>query len=140
MTQLIWYVNESFVEADQATLAVNDLGIVRGYGVFDALRTYDDVPFKLREHLERLQKSASDINLILPWSVEKLEEIVHATFDRNELANANLRIVVTGGVADDMITPQPTPSLAVMVTPIPPAPPELELYWRSDGNPRGQKG
>jgi len=64
MTQLIWYVNGDFVEADQASLAVNDLGIVRGYGVFDALRTYDDVPFKLQEHLERLQKSASDIDII----------------------------------------------------------------------------
>jgi len=125
MSKLIWYVNGNFVEADEATLSVNDLGIVRGYGVFDALRTYDDVPFKLREHLERLQTSASDIDLELPWSLERLEEIVHTTFDRNEIANASLRIIVTGGVADDLITPQSAPSLVVMVMPFKAKSPEL---------------
>ena len=125
MSKLIWYVNGNFVEADEATLPVNDLGIVRGYGVFDALRTYDDVPFKLREHLERLQTSAHDIDLELPWSLGELEEIVCATFDRNEIANASLRIIVTGGVAQDLITPPDAPSLAVMVMPFKARPPEL---------------
>ena len=68
-TDFVYYVNGEFVPAATASLALNDLGIVRGYGVFDVLRTYGPVPFALRQHLERLQRSAAALELPLPWSL-----------------------------------------------------------------------
>lgn len=118
MAQPIYYVNGSFVPADQATLPVNDLSIVRGYGVFDYTRSYHGKPFKLHEHLLRLERSAKAIALALPWSTQELTEIVQATFDRNGFADAGIRIVVTGGPSDDFMTPSQQPSLLVMITPI----------------------
>lgn len=118
MAQSIYYVNGSFVPADQATLPVNDLSIVRGYGVFDYTRSYHGKPFKLYEHLLRLERSAKAINLAMPWSTQELEAIVKETFDRNGYPDAGIRIVVTGGPADDFMTPHHQPSLVVMITPI----------------------
>lgn len=118
MAQSIYYVNGSFVPADQATLPVNDLSIVRGYGVFDYTRSYHGKPFKLHEHILRLERSAKAINLAMPWSTQELAAIVQATFERNGYPDAGIRIVVTGGPSDDFMTPHHQPSLVVMITPI----------------------
>jgi len=118
MTQPIYYVNGDYLAADRACLRINDLGIVRGYGVFDFLRTYNGVPFRLREHVQRLQKSAELIGLSLPWSTQEIEAIAQDTLRRNNLPEANIRIVVTGGSSLDFITPVGQPSLMVMVTPV----------------------
>ncbi|MBD2129619.1 aminotransferase class IV [Microcoleus sp. ZQ-A2] len=118
MTQPICYLNGKYVPFDQACLPLNDLGIVRGYGVFDFLRTYNGVPFKLTEHVQRLQNSAKLIGLSLPWSTAEIEEITQNTLTHNHLPEANIRIVVTGGASADFITPLGQPSLMVIVTPV----------------------
>jgi branched-chain amino acid aminotransferase len=120
----IYYVNGDYVEATEAALPLNDLGLVRGYGVFDLLRTYDGVPFKLSEHVARLQRSAHAIDLALSWSAAEIEAIARETLRRNQLPNATIRIIVTGGVSTNFMTPQGKPSLIVMVEPVTPNPPE----------------
>ncbi len=117
MSELICYVNGQFLPTAEASLPVRDLAILRGYGVFDFLRTYHGQPFKLREHLLRLEQSARTIYLDLPCSLDELEVIVNETLQRNHLPEANIRIVVTGGVAADGITPAATSTLIVIVTP-----------------------
>ena len=120
MGGLIYYVNGRFVADNEASLPLGDLGIVRGYGVFDLLRTYQRVPFRLREHIHRLENSARLIGIELPWSTDELEAIVLSTHKRNAVENATIRIVVTGGSSDNFMTPQQKPSLAVMVNPLVP--------------------
>ncbi len=117
-----YYVDGRFVPADQATLPLGDLAIVRGYGIFDFLRTYRRVPFKLHEHVLRLFSSAEQIGLAMPWSVGEVEKIVHETNDRNGFDAAAIRIVVTGGPSPDLMMPGQRPSLAVMIEPISPPP------------------
>jgi len=129
MSELTYYVNGDFVPAKQAALPLNDLGIVRGYGIFDLLRTYGKTPFRLRDHIKRLESSAKQIELELPWSTEELEEIVLKSYKRNEIADASIRIVVTGGPSDNFLMPQGEPSLVVMVHPITPYP----AHYYTDG-------
>ncbi len=125
-TDFVYYVNGEFVPAATAAFALNDLGIVRGYGVFDVLRTYGPVPFALRQHLERLQRSAAALELPLPWSLAQLEEIVHATLARNgHPHDVSVRLVLTGGVSSNFLMPEDNPSLAVILAPVRPYPPEI---------------
>lgn len=118
MTGLISYINGTYLPAAAACLPLNDLGLLRGYGVFDYLRTYNGVPFRLREHLGRLQTSARLIGLDLPWSTDELEGIVYEILRRNELPEAGIRLVVTGGPSADSIMPSGEPTLIVTVAPI----------------------
>ena len=119
MPHSIFYVNGEFVPAEHASLPLNDLGIVRGYGVFDLWRTYDGVPFHQAEHLERFASSAAQIDLTLPWSAAELDGLINETVARNGLNNAAIRLIATGGVSSDYMTPQGNPSLVIMVTPVP---------------------
>ena len=126
MSDFVYYVNGEFQTAHAAGLALADLGIVRGYGVFDVLRTYGPTPFALRQHLERLAQSAARIELPLPWSQAQLAEVVHATLARNgQPHDVTVRLIVTGGVSSNFLMPEDKPSLAVILAPVRPYPPEL---------------
>lgn len=125
----IYYVNGTFVSADQAVIPVNDLAVIRGYGVFDLLRTYQGHPFFLKAHVERLLHSAQRIDLKVPWDAAELIDIVMQTLERNQHPEANVRIIVTGGSSPDFITPQGQPRLLVLVTPVPPLP----ETWHTQG-------
>ena len=111
----IYSIDGQFVEDHQATIPVDDLSVLRGFGIFDFLRTYNGIPFHLEDHLLRLQRSARLIGLQLPHSLSALAEIVRETLARNNHAESNIRIVVTGGISSDSITPDNSPRLLVMI-------------------------
>lgn len=118
MGQSIFYVNGELLPADRASLPLNDLGIVRGYGVFDYWRTYNRIHFHMEDHLRRLQHSAEQIDLPLPCELADLAARVDMTHAANDYENAGVRVVVTGGPSSDFMTPQGQSSLVIMVTPL----------------------
>lgn len=124
-----YYINGEFVPAEHACLPINDLAILRGFAVFELLRTYGGKPFFLEAHLERLENSARQIGLHLSWSLPQMADIVTRTLARNAFAEANVRIVVTGGPSADFTTPENKPRLLVLVSPLP----ELPAHWYRDG-------
>jgi branched-chain amino acid aminotransferase len=114
----IYYIDGSFVEAEKAVLPVSDLALLRGYGIFDYLRTYGGRPFHLDAHIRRLINSAQLIGLSCPWSSGELSRIVTETLERNSFEESTIRLVVTGGDSGDSITPGERPRLLVMVQPM----------------------
>ena len=125
----VFYINGEYVNAAEASIPATDLAILRGYGVFDFLRTYAGVPFHLGAHLQRLKRSAALIDLACPWDIEELGEIVLDAVKRNGYPESNIRIVVTGGEGERGFLPRAEPRLLVMVTPweAPPA------WWYEGG-------
>jgi len=125
----IFYVDGAFVDSDKAVLSVNDMAILRGYGIFDFMRTYNQKPFHLKEHITRLVNSGSHVGLTLPCSEEELFDIVMETLARNNYPESNVRIVFTGGISPDSVTPQGNGKLMVMVTPKH----DLPEWWYTEG-------
>ena len=111
----VFFIDGGFVNSADAKISATDLAILRGYGVFDALRTYSGIPFQLRAHLMRLQRSAALIELNLPWDIEVLADIVLATVERNGFPESSIRIVVTGGEGEFSFLPRGDSRLLVMV-------------------------
>ena len=122
MADFVYCVNGHFTPAGQAGVPVGDLGLVRGYGVFDVLRTYGRVPFALDRHLARLQRSAEQIDLPLPVPIAQMEQLVHECLARNESIEPNLdvsvRIIVTGGVSQSFMLPDGEPSFMILIAPV----------------------
>ncbi len=125
----IYYVNGEFVPAEEAVIPVDDLALLRGIGVFDLLRTYNGKPYFLDAHIDRLENSAHKIGLALPWSHAEIVDVVNATLAKNDIPEANIRIVVTGGSSTDFMTPSGPPRLLVLVSPLP----TLPKNWYTDG-------
>lgn len=125
----IYYIDGEFVPAEKAVIPVDDLAILRGIGVFDLLRTYDGEPFFLDAHIDRLERSAREIDLSLPWSHQEIADVVMQTLARNDIPEASIRIVVTGGSSRDFMTPSGHPRLLVLVSPVP----KLPAEWYAKG-------
>jgi branched-chain amino acid aminotransferase len=66
MSGLICFLNGRFIPLAEATIPVNDLGLQRGYGIFDFLRITDGVPLFLEDHLDRFYQSADKMRLSIP--------------------------------------------------------------------------
>lgn len=118
MKMPVFFINGKLVSQDKAVIPVTDLSILRGYGIFDFIRTYNGKPFKLREHLKRLLKSAKVIALEIPWSFAQLQKWVYQTLKANSFSEAQIRIVITGGLTKDSLTPLKAPTIIIMVSPL----------------------
>lgn len=118
----IYYVNGRFVKEADARISVNDLSVLRGYGVFDFLRTYNGIPFHLGEHLSRLQNSGRLIALDLPWPLKEIEALVLRGITESDHKEKNIRIVVTGGISENGLTPGNAPQLLLMISEAAPPP------------------
>lgn len=91
------------MDFNNAGLPLNDLGVLRSYGVFDFLRTYNKKPFLLREHLERFRQSARLLNLSLRYSDAYITRAISALISLNNFPETNARLVLTGGPTEDGI-------------------------------------
>jgi branched-chain amino acid aminotransferase len=118
------YLNGAFVPLAEACLPVTDLGIQRGYGVFETLRTVDGQVYRLDAHLRRLADSAAAIALPLPWERAELAALVRETTRRAGYAEAALKILVTGGTPQGLMGVA-RPSLIIQATPFSPYPETL---------------
>ena len=126
----IYYVDGQFVEEDKAVISVKDISVLRGFGVFDFLITYNKRPFRLKQHVERLQNSARLIGLDIKLSTDEICTITEETVKRNTHHDeSNIRLVYTGGIAADGVTPGGNGHLMVMVTPKH----QLPEWWYTDG-------
>lgn len=116
------YLNGDLVPAAEARISVFDHGFLYGDGLFETMRAYNGTVFKLAEHLHRLEKSARQMALKLPWSMEFLSLAIYAVLDKNELANAFIRLTVTRGEGPVGIDPLlcDRPGLVIMAREMPP--------------------
>jgi branched-chain amino acid aminotransferase len=114
----IFYVDGKFLPADEATIPVTDLSVLRGFGVFDFMRTYGGKPFHLEDHVKRLERSADLLSIPLPLSRKEVEDLILETLKRNSNEESNIRIVLTGGISADGFNPDGKPRLLVMITPL----------------------
>ncbi|MCW4044751.1 MAG: branched-chain-amino-acid transaminase [Candidatus Bathyarchaeota archaeon] len=113
--ELLIYIDGAFYPKSQAKISVYDHGLLYGDGVFEGIRAYDGVVFKLREHVERLYRSAHAIMLQIPMSKEEMVQAVLETLRKNNLYNAYIRLVVTRGVGDLGLDPRKCPKSSVII-------------------------
>ena len=100
------YINRKFYEKTDAKVSVFDHGLLYGDGVFEGIRSYNSLVFKLKEHIERLFESAKSIMLDIPLTREELIKAVVATLKKNDLKDAYIRLVVTRGEGDLGLDPR----------------------------------
>lgn len=100
------YIDGRLYEKAQAKVSVFDHGLLYGDGVFEGIRSYGRLVFKLKEHIDRLFESAHSIMLEIPLSKEKLIKAVIDTLKANRLNDAYIRLVVTRGEGDLGLEPR----------------------------------
>ncbi len=97
------YIDGKWVKSEDLKISTFDLAVLRGYGCFDLLRTYQKKPFKLDKHLKRLSRSAKFLNLKIPINQKEIKRIIYLGIKKNKFPETNIRIILTGGISDDSL-------------------------------------
>jgi D-alanine transaminase len=97
----IGFINGKFVPIDQKVLPIDERGHQFGDGVYEVVKVYQSKPFMLDEHLQRLEKSATAIQLKLNYTKQELKDIISEGIEISELseADAEVYLQVTRGIA-----------------------------------------
>jgi branched-chain amino acid aminotransferase len=114
------FLNGKIVGNKELLISINDLGFTRGYAVFDFLRTYKGVPFKLDEHIARLENSAKLIGLNTDWNSDYIKHLVLETLrQNNDHLEKTIKIILSGGVTNYGLKPSGKPTTVIEIAPLP---------------------
>lgn len=105
LANMYTYLNGKWVETDKASISILDIAVLRGFGIFDFLRTYGQKPHRLQDHIDRFYKSSRIMGLTPQYSKEEMEVIINEGIIKNGFENTNIKMIQTGGVSHDGFTP-----------------------------------
>ena len=119
----IVYLNGKYLPDDQALVSVLDRGFVFGDGVYEVIPVYWGQPFRLVQHLERLNHSLTAIRMHDPLSTPQWTELLTNLIRFNPCTgDQSVYVQITRGRAkrDHAIPKETKPTLFAMCNPITP--------------------
>lgn len=121
------YLNGHFLPIEQAFVPVLDRGFIFGDGVYEVIPVYSGHPFRLDDHLHRLQHSLDGIRLPNPYDDPEWMALIEALIAGNEGEDQYVYLQVTRGVAkrDHAFPADTAPTVFMMSNPLITAPREL---------------
>lgn len=125
------FLNGEYLPAEQAQVSVLDRGFLLGDGVYEVIPVYNGLPFRLKEHLQRLQRSLDGVRMANPYDEAGWGEIISNLVKQNGEGDQAVYLQVTRGVAPrDHVFPEGVePTAFVMTNPIKPLP----EWFKQDG-------
>jgi len=118
--ELLVYVDGKFYPKSEAKISVYDHGLLYGDGIFEGIRAYKGIVFKLKEHIDRIYEGAHSLMIKIPMTKSEMTEAVLETLRKNNLKDAYIRLVITRGVGDLGIDPRkcPKPTIFIVTEPM----------------------
>jgi branched-chain amino acid aminotransferase len=95
-TKFIFF-NGKIIPDTERCISSGDRGFLYGDGIFETLRTYNDEPFKLAEHLERMRCSAEELKISVEYTNAEISENITKLLEKNSIRNAYIRITFSRG-------------------------------------------
>ena len=93
------YLNGQFLPLEDAKVSVLDRGFIYGDGVYELVPVYGRKPYRLPQHLARLQRSLDGIRLANPHTDAEWEAIIAGLIGRMTFADQGVYLQVTRGAA-----------------------------------------
>jgi branched-chain amino acid aminotransferase len=132
-TPLLW-VNGQRADPRAPQLSALDRGFTLADGLFDTMRSYGGVPFRLDAHLARLTSGARTLGIPLPPNIRETVEMAAAAARETGCTDAAVRVTISrgpGGVPG--VAPPPDPSATVVIAAFPLVHQAPELYEHGIG-------
>lgn len=115
------FLNGQFMPIEEARIPVLDRGFIFGDGVYEVIPVYSRHPFRLAEHLQRLQHSLNGIRLTNPHTPSEWSDLINQVVAGNEGEDQYIYLHITRGVAkrDHAFPPKDvTPTVFILSNPL----------------------
>jgi len=109
------YFNGKIITLDKVKISPYDIGLLRGYGVFDAMCTQNGKPFLLDAHWARLVTFAKEMKMNLPINKKEFEGILQKLLKLNGFFKSTIRTVLTGGENEGVFPPKKRNTFLILV-------------------------
>jgi D-alanine transaminase len=110
------FLNGKFLPIEEARVPVLDRGFIFGDGVYELVPVYSRVPFRMEEHLQRLDHSLAETRIRNPYSRAEWRGIIEKLIARQPFEDQGVYLQVTRGVAQrDHAFPADTPPTVFMM-------------------------
>jgi len=122
------YLNGAFVPLEEAKIPVMDRGFLFGDGVYEVIPVYGGRPFRLAEHLDRLDYSLDGIRLANPLRREVWVGVLARLTEELPGADQTLYLQVTRGadpVRNHLFPADAAPTVFAMASKAKPRKPEI---------------
>jgi len=116
--ELQCFLNGKIVPLSEAKVSVYDVGLLRGFGIYEGLVTHNRKPFMFADHMARMQRTAKRMELEIPYSDADIESAILRLLETNVPSGKEglIRIIETGGQAIEGIAYDPaTPTFYILV-------------------------
>jgi len=100
-----YMINGRLTPAQDASINVTDLGLLRGYGIFDFFVCDQGIPVFFEDHVNRLRNSVQFLGMEVPYSDEAIYQQIVQLTKANGFEKAGLKIIFTGGYSEDGYNP-----------------------------------
>jgi D-alanine transaminase len=114
------FLNGKFMPIDEARVPVLDRGFIFGDGVYELVPVYSRVPFRMDEHLARLERSLAAVKIRNPYSRGEWRDIILQLVAKQPFEDQGIYFQVTRGVAkrDHAFPKDAAPTVFVMSNPL----------------------
>jgi D-alanine transaminase len=118
------FLNGVFMPLSEAKVPVLDRGFIFGDGVYEVVPVYSKVPFRLQEHLARLERSLGAVGIRNPYTREQWRGYIGGLVERQPFEDQAVYFQVTRGVAkrDHAFPKNAEPTVFMMSNPLVPPP------------------
>ena len=99
MAEMKVFLNGRLLPLEQATVSVLDRGFIFGDGVYELVPVYSRVPFRLDEHLTRLERSLGETRIRNPYSRPEWRKHIYQLIDAQPFEDQGIYFQVTRGAA-----------------------------------------
>jgi D-alanine transaminase len=122
------FLNGKLVPIEQASVSVLDRGFIFGDGVYELVPVYSRVPFRLDEHLTRLERSLGEAKIRNPYSRAQWRSNIYQLIDAQTFEDQGVYFQVTRGVAkrDHAFPKSLEPTVFMMSNPLV-SPPQAQV-------------
>jgi D-alanine transaminase len=120
MAEMTVFLNGNLLPGEQATVSVLDRGFIFGDGVYELVPVYSRVPFRLEEHLVRLERSLGEAKIRNPYSRAQWRAHIYQLIDAQPFEDQGVYFQVTRGVAkrDHAFPNSAEPTVFMMSNPL----------------------
>ncbi|HXM80985.1 MAG TPA: D-amino acid aminotransferase [Burkholderiales bacterium] len=114
------FLNGRLLPIEEAKVSVLDRGFIFGDGVYELVPVYSRVPFRLEEHLVRLERSLSEVRIRNPYTRAQWREFIYGLIDAQPFDEQGVYFQVTRGIAkrDHAFPKNAEPTVFMMSNPL----------------------
>ena len=121
-------LNGKFIAPGDALIPALDYGFLYGYGLFETMRAYNGIVFRIDRHMDRLLEGAVVLEMNSALDLKEIKKLCRELLEVNNLKEARIRVAVTAGLGSIPPDLSPCASPTLFITAYNYIPPAEQVY------------